>query len=151
MSEILYVQKKQNGFTPWTEIDFDCSDSYKENQVIQFKATKSNVPYRSLLQLRKYWVVCTIVAQQMSDDSSWNTKKKVDLQSKITLEFYDHEKTIEVIEKDGSYRVILTPFSIAVKNLKHIEACFYFDRAFEFLADVMNVSYDELMKMELQK
>lgn len=145
------MQKVQDGWIPFDYTDFDKSNIYQHNEVVEFTPKKVKHSYRSLKQLRKYWVICTIISQQMCDDPFWNTRKKVDRQAKTTLQFYDFDQTIEVIMKDGSTKISLEPISIAMENLDHIEACFYFDQAFQFFADVMNCTVDELMKMEVQK
>lgn len=148
MKSIL-VQKRENGdFRPFTEKDKDVADGYKKFQVVEFRPVKKNIPYRSLEQLRLYWALCTTISEHMIDDSSWNTKDKVDLQCKIQLRFYDPDKTIHVLQKDGSTKINFTPFSIAFENLNHIQACFYFDRAFDFMAEVMNISLGELFNLQ---
>lgn len=106
---------------------------------------------RSNLQLDLYWACCNEVAENLPDDFFSNdkiqvkiTKEIVDEQIKIALKFYDFfmivDNTVHVKTK-----------SISFDNLKHIEACGYFDKAFPALASMIEISTQDLIKTAKDK
>ena len=115
---------------------FSC---YKENQVVlgDFRGTTKE---RSIIQLRLYWGCCNHVALNVREYPfrhknyehyiRWSQKELVDKQLRKALHFVDDRLTVRINPEafEFHYR------SIAVKNLKHIEACDYFNRAFDLMA-----------------
>lgn len=99
---------------------------------------------RSYDQLKLYWQACRFVAFN-SDDINWNESKKVDEQIKIKCRhvdcfiYYDNKKT-------GSKELHIKTKSISFKNLGHTEACGYFEIAFEYMADYLNMKKDEFVE-----
>ena len=89
---------------------------------------------RSVIQLHLYWALCGVVAGNLED----MTKEDVDFEVKVKLK---HIKSFKVI-KGATY---IEVDSIAFRNLPHLEACNFFDRAFSVMAKMINVTLDELM------
>ncbi|MCP3921709.1 MAG: hypothetical protein GY714_03900 [Desulfobacterales bacterium] len=140
------MQKKGGFYRPYSIKDHEASKAHKENQIVVGSFAKVK-HYRSLKQMAKYFIICRIIAHQLSGDHNWNTEKKVDQQCRMELKFWDDS---QIIVKGN--QVIVFPMSISFENLAHAEACFYFDRAFEFFAhDILKVTVEELFKMELPK
>lgn len=135
MIEILAQLKNKNTLVTHSEEDQEMLSEYHVNQILSIKVDDlTPVKKRSLLQLRQYWKACTVTALN-TDDSNWNTKEKVDLQCRIKLDFKDFDVSIDL----GS-GVIYTPYrSIAMKNLKHMDACNYINNAFEVMADFLKI------------
>ena len=72
---------------------------------------------------------CTKVADN-TEDPQWNDKDKTDFQCRVALHFVDPKFT--AVTPAGV--VTFKYRSISFTNLKHMEACNYFDRAFEVMA-----------------
>lgn len=100
---------------------------YKPNQIIRVKLYGFK-KQRSLEQLRLFWKVCTIIAEN-NNHQSWNNKDKVAFQVKVGTQFIDASKTI--VDTKGN--VHLHYRSISFKELGHMEACNFFERAYKFL------------------
>ena len=129
----------QNGnFIPLSEVDKDIVKEYKENQIVKLKITGVQKP-RSVKQLGTYFAACRLLSEN-TEDQKWNDYKKVDWQLRNRLQFYDHDLTL-VINGNVQFKVR----SISFKNLKHAEACNYFDRAFEMMAKFLGVDVDTLI------
>ena len=122
---------------PFSKQDEEQLGEYKVNQSIRAK-TYGVKKERSLSQLALYWVLCGIVADN-SDDGNWNTKEKVDEQIKIKCRYVDLYMVVDGIAH-------IRTGSIAFKNLEHLAACRYFDRAFEEMSRFLKVPVKELIR-----
>lgn len=92
---------------------------------------------RSVVQLNLYWKACEVFAEN-TNESDKNTKKKADWWLRNHLKFFDYDYTF--VGPDGS--VSFKVKSISFKNLKHILACDYFNRAHEAMAAYLDVPVD---------
>jgi len=110
---------------------------YKDNQIINAKTTGAKKP-RSYQQLKLYWVCCGKVSE---NHNTWSTKEVVDFNLRVALDFRDPQKV--AVRPDGQVQFFYR--SIAFKNLPHMEACNYFDRAFDLMAKSIGVTADELI------
>ena len=130
----------QNGqFVPLSEVDKDIVKEYKQNQVVKLKITGVQKP-RSIKQLGTYFAACRLLSEN-TEDQKWNDYKKVDWQLRNRLQFFDHDLTL-VINGNVQFKVR----SISFKNLRHAEACNYFDRAFEMMSKFLGVDVDTLIE-----
>ena len=134
-------QLKENILRPFSQEDQDGLKEYKENQVVRVKIQGAKKP-RSLQQLRLFWVCCRMVAEN-TENPHWNTKDKVAFQIKIALQLVDMDKTIV----DARGNIHLHYRSIAFRNLAHMEACNFFDRAFDIMAKTLGMDRDTLLKV----
>ncbi len=126
----------QNGiWRPYSPADLELSKNYKENQICRAKITGVQKP-RSVEQLALYWVCCNMVAAN-TENEHFDTPEKVDHQLKIALQYIKGHIVI------GNSIHVMTG-SISFKNLGHLGACNYFDRAFPLMAKWMGISVDEL-------
>jgi len=134
-------------FLPFGDNDREKSKAYKLFQVVRclvYGVKKE----RSLKQLNAYWATCGFVADN-TDWPRWNTKDKVDFQCRVGTNFIDPD--LIVVKPDGS--IHFSYRSIAFKNLEHIEACNYFDRAYGVMVDFWNeskkdkITVDELVSL----
>lgn len=137
----LSTQLRDNSLHPFSEEDLEVLREYRPNQLIRTKLYGIKKP-RSLKQLKLYWGTCTLVSEN-TENKLWNTKNKVDFQCRVELHFVDPE--VVVVKPDGT--VVFKYLSIAFKNLGHIEACNYFDRAFEVMAKFLDITSDRLIEM----
>ena len=123
---------------PYTEQDKDILKEFQENQKITVRIF-ANRKQRSLEQLRLFWVGCNKVAEN-TDDPHWNNKDKVAFQIKVATNYIEQNKTI--VDNYGQVHFFYR--SISFKELAHMEACNFFDQAFEIMAKKIDVSVDEL-------
>ena len=128
---------------PHSDIDKEEVSELKQFQIIRAKITGVRKP-RSYKQLKAYWACCKTVSDN-TENEQWNTREKVDLQIRMRTQFFDLSRTIICEE-----RVVFCPRSINYKNLRHMESCRYFDRAFEIMAKFLEVTVEELLKMGKQ-
>lgn len=131
------IQKGQ--FVPVSEADKDIVKEYKPNQIVKLKITGVQKP-RSIKQIGTYFACCKLVSEN-TEDQKWNDYKKVDWQLRNRLQFFDHDLTL-VINGNVQFKVR----SISFKNLKHAEACNYFDRAFELMGKFLGVTAEVLVE-----
>ena len=133
------AQLINGSFVPYSEVDKDIAKEYKPNQIVKLKIKGVQKP-RSVKQLGTYFACCRLLSEN-TEDPKWNTYQKVDYQLRNRLQFYDHSMTL-VIEGNVQFKVR----SISFKNLKHIEACNYFDRAFDMMAKFLGVDVETLIQ-----
>ena len=139
MKEI-FLQRKNNQLWPISVNDEEIVKKFPTDRVLRAKVYGVNKP-RSILQLNMYFATCQTVADN-TEDIYWNTKDKVDFQCRVATNFIDKEKSI--VDPHGN--VHFQYRSIAFKNLPHIEACDYFNKAWEIMATKLGVSVDKLLE-----
>lgn len=136
----LFCQMQSNTLLPFSAEDKAVLSGFSDNQVLRVKVS-GTTKQRSLTQLRTYWRACKKVAINTTD-FRWNSKDKTDFQCRVALHFVD--PSITVVRPDG--QVVFRYRSISFVNLKHIEACRYFDRALEIMALKIGVEVEELYR-----
>ena len=125
---------------PFSDEDSEVLKDYKDHQILKVRLSGFKKP-RSLIQLKLFWACCRTVSEN-TEDQHWNTAEKVAFQIKVALQFVDMSRTIV----DSKGNVHLWYRSIAFKNLGHMEACRFFDRAFPIMAKKIGISVDKLLK-----
>lgn len=132
------LQIKNGSLVPFSQEARESLKNFKPNQIVigKIQGTRKE---RSLRQLRLFFACCrTVVAN--TDDVNWKTVDMVKNQIKVKLQFIDLNKSCVV---DGvffpHYR------SISFKELKHMEACNFFDNAFPILAKKLGITVNELL------
>jgi hypothetical protein len=122
-------------FVPFSEKDQEAAQEFKPNQIVKNNIF-GNQKERSLIQLRLYWAACGFIADN-TEVSGWNTKEKVDFHCRVGCHFVNPD--LICVKRDGS--VQFSYRSIAMKNLTHIEACNYFNQAFDIMVDFYNTEH----------
>ena len=140
MKELTCQIQQNQHLWPYSEEDLDKLKDFHPNQLVRIKVY-GTTKQRSLKQLKTYWRACKKVADN-TEDFRWNDKDKTDFQCRVALHFVDPKCT--VVRPDGAVQFKYR--SIAYANLKHIEACRYFDRAFEIMALKIGIPVEELYK-----
>lgn len=130
---------------PFDDVSRDELKNFKLFQIVSAKL-KGIKKERSMLQLGTYWACCTLVADN-TENKLLNTKARVDFHCRVETHFVDPD--LIVVRKNGD--VVFQYKSIAFKNLEHIEACRYFDRAFEIMADLLGVTPEKLVEMAKER
>ena len=131
------MQLSGNKLSPLSVDDAEKLSEFRDNQIV--KAKISGVEKnRSYLQLKRFFALCRIVSEN-TEDENWNTKEKVLEQVKIKLQFIDSYMVV-----NGSVHIKMK--SISFSELKHMEACNFFNRADEIFAKVLDCSIEDLSK-----
>lgn len=99
---------------------------------------------RSLKQLAAYWTACKYISGQISNERKQYDKegKHVDFMTKIAVAKQSPQIVKYFHAKDGV--IYMQTISISYKNMKHLEACDYFNLAFPILADMGNMTIEQL-------
>ena len=129
------LQRKGINLVPFSKEDEEKIREYPENQIVSGKITGVKIP-RSYEQLKLYFACCQKVAEN-TDDPQWETKEDVDFQCRVQCRIIDKIKVV-----DGIVHIVVG--SISYSALKHLEACNYFDRAFDIMAKKIGVSVEDL-------
>ena len=117
-------------------------------QILESKFTGTKRE-RSIAQLGLYWKCCTVVAELLSDHNNQWEKEDIDFEVKITVGkknpwMIKHFKMVNGIP-------YIEPISISFPNLKVLDANKYFDKAFRELADMAQMTEDELVALAKSK
>lgn len=117
---------------------------FKLFQILKSKFWGVSKP-RSVLQLNTYWACCKYIAVQTSDHENILSRNDVDFTVKMRVA-KDNPGMIKRFKMiDGI--VYVEPISVAFQNMKHLEACHYFDKAFALMGDMVGKSADELIAL----
>jgi len=136
----LFVQRKSDSLVPNSQEDSEILREFQTNKLLRIKVYGVKKP-RSVLQLNMFWACCQTVTDN-TQDGQWNTKEKVAFQVKVALNFVDLNKTI--VDPKGNVHFHYR--SISFKQLPHMEACRFFDRAWEIMAAKIGVTVDKLLE-----
>lgn len=139
MKEIAF-QKKGDKLVPFSEEDLINLKSFQDNQILKAKISGVR-KQRSYKQLKLFWACCRTVSEN-TKDQHWDTSAKVAEQIKHALQFYD--TTSIIVLPDGTVKIPVR--SISYKNLGHMDAISFFDRAFPVMAKKIGITVEELLK-----
>lgn len=131
------LQYRNKVLVPYSQEDHEALSAYQQNQILRAKITGAEKP-RSYEQLKLYWACCKAVADNLED----MTKEDVDFHVKITVA-KNHPALVKRFQVVNGI-VYMEPISIAYANMKHLEACKFFDFAFPILADMINIDVEVL-------
>ena len=137
MKEIAF-QKKGKYAVPFMEEDSENWSNYKDNQIVKAKVTGFQ-KQRSVTQLG-LMMACISEVVKNTENENWSSRDRAKLSLKAYLNYVDTSASV-VFGK----RVIIKYRSFSFDELKHMEACNLFDRAFPILAGVIGVTVDELI------
>ena len=137
MKEIAF-QKKGKYAVPFMEEDSENWANYKDNQIVKAKVTGFQ-KQRSVTQLG-LMMACISEVVKNTENENWSSRDRAKLSLKAYLNYVDTSASV-VFGK----RVIIKYRSFSFDELKHMEACNLFDRAFPILAGVIGVTVDELI------
>ncbi len=129
-------------YKPFSQDAIKKAEKYKHNQLIHFTPV-GETDQRSVKQLGLYWQAMKFAAERI-DDPDWSTPEHVDFQIRMALKFFDLDFIFyDEVKKQVSFKLL----SISFANLPHINACNYFDNAFELLAN--KIPYDGLYQVDV--
>lgn len=98
---------------------------------------------RSYEQLKLYWQACKFIAFNCPENKEYlNSKKKADFYCKLNFELGEWVNIKFNKEVGGN---LFIAGSVSYDNLKHLEACEYFNKSFELLAGELSMSDDEFI------
>jgi len=136
------VQKVGNEIYPFSQEDADALSEYHNRQKLRAKITSLSAKKEyHIEQLAKFFVCCGKVAAS-AQKPGWNTKDNVAFQCKVGLHFVDTSAT--AVSPDGwvqfKYR------SISLASMKYLEACNFFVKAYDLMADELGCTVEELTR-----
>jgi len=137
MIEIAIQRISKDTFKCFSEEDVEAAGEYDLMKILRAKISGAIRP-RSYHQLQTFWCACRTVANN-TQDKNWDNKDKVAEQVKIALQ---HIKSYIVVGNN----VHIVTGSISYADMKHLEACRFFDRAWPIMADKIGITVDELLK-----
>jgi len=138
MREIAF-QKKGKYAVPFSDDDVVNWSNYKDNQVVKAKVTGFQ-KQRSIAQLG-LMMACIQEVVENTEQENWSSKDRAKLSLKALLNFVDSSASVVFNGK-----VIVKYRSFSFDNLRHMEACNLFDRAFPLLAGVIGVTEEKLIR-----
>ena len=100
---------------------------------------------RSLEQHNLYWKILEVWCEHRADNTEYNTKEKCHVQVRWAVKFIDKESAVHVIDKNGNSRLYFELKSISFDKRKQREANEFFTDAFQYIADDMGLTVDELV------
>jgi hypothetical protein len=133
---------------PHSDEDHEQTKAYKLFQVVKANVFGITKP-RSLTQLRTYWAVCGVVSELVSDEH--NTFDKDDIDFEIKIQAAKKKPALIKRYKMVSGIVYMEHISISFENMKHLEACKFFDIAYPILGDMVGMEVDALIALAKSK
>lgn len=127
---------------PFSEEDVEALKAYPFNKLLKNKIT-GELKERSVLQLRLYWGACRYLAKQLSDHENVLNEKDIDFDVKTKVA-KENPSMIKRFKMIGGVMYI-EPISISFPNLKHLDACKYFDKAFQIMADTVDMPVEQFI------
>lgn len=135
-------------YLPHGDESIEESKKYKLNQILKNKISGIAKP-RSIEQLNTYWACCKLVAELVSDHNNIFSKNDIDFEVKTKVS-KNHPSMIKRFKMISGIMYI-EPISIAFKNMKHLTACNFFDKAFPVMGDMVQMSPEELIEKAQEK
>ena len=140
MSVDIAFQKRGGVPVPFTDEDAAKWEEYKENQITRHRVAGVKKE-RSWQQLKMLHACLKLVASN-TESKNWNKLEKAKLSLKVALNFYD--EGVVVVDKQGNVHMKYRSFGY--ESLPHMEANKLFDRAWPYLAGVIGVTVEELLR-----
>ena len=129
-------------YLPLGDESQETAKTYATNQTLTGKISGTE-KQRSIAQLNTYWKCCGFLAEIQSDMGQVLNRLDVDFEIKTRVA-KDNPAMIKRYKMINGI-VYIEPISIAFANLKHLEACRYFDKAFKIMGDSVGLTEDELI------
>jgi len=131
-------------YIPYGDEAIEKSKEFTLYQVLESKiwGTKKE---RSLIQLNLYWACCHQVAILTSDHENIFDRKDIDFQVKIDVAKKKPELIRRFILRNGM--TYIEPISTSIANMKHLEACKYYDLAYKEFSKMVGMDKDELIAL----
>lgn len=129
---------------PFSDEDVEELKNYNFNQVLKNRITGA-LKERSLVQLRLYWGACRFLAVQLSDHENLLSADDIDFETKTRIA-KNNPAMIKRFKMIAGIMYI-EPISIAMVNMKHLEACFFFKKAFPLMGDMIGKTEDEFIAL----
>ena len=117
-------------YLPFGDESVEKSKEFKVFQLLRSVFYGIKKP-RSVIQLNRFFGICSVIAEN-TEDKNFNTKEKVAEQIKIALRFIRDD--LIMVKPNGDVHI---PYrSISFKELPHMEACRFFERADDVFDDI---------------
>lgn len=129
-------------YLPYGDEATEKTKTYKLYQILKSRFWGIAKP-RSVKQLNLYFSACGFIAEMLSDHNNILSKEDIDFDVKIRVakENPSMIKRFKVV----SGITYVEPISVAFKNMKHLTACKYFDKAFPIMGKMVEIETEELI------
>ena len=139
--QVSFLRINKDHYTPESDKDAKKLNSVSSDGELVAVVVK-NIAQRSIKQNGLFWACCQLVADN-ADDNSWNTKRKVANQCLLNQQLIkSYTEYIHPVTKEKLIHFELQ--SISFENMPHLEACAFFDKAFDFMAEKLQITRDQL-------
>jgi len=135
-------------YMPYGDEAIEKSKGYKLFQILKSRFWGIKKP-RSVAQLNTYFACCGLVSELLSDHTNIISKGDVDFEVKTRVA-KDNPGMIKRFKVVGGITYI-EPISVSFSNMKHLEACKYFDKAFPIMASLVKLTDEKLITMTQQR
>ena len=129
-------------YSPHGDEAVEKTKTYKLYQILKSRFWGIAKP-RSVIQLNLYFSACGFIAEMLSDHNNILSKEDVDFEVKIKVA-KENPSMIKRFKLVSGITYI-EPISVAFKNMKHLEACKYFDKAFLIMSKMVKIDTEELI------
>lgn len=129
-------------YLPYGDEAQEKSKGYKLYQILKSKFWGIAKP-RSVKQLNTYWACCKLASEILSDHNNIFSKDDIDFEVKTKVA-KDHPAMIKRFKMISGVMYI-EPISVAFRNMKHLEACKFFDKGFPIMGKMVKMSSDRLI------
>ena len=144
----VFLIRKGYSLLPYSQEDKEALRDLREGMPIE-ASLKGSKKYRSLKQMRAFHAACRSIAEN-SDNPNLNTIEKVKVYVKLHCGFIQEDKLKATPpcphcgeEIEQTYWILK---SLSYKDSDHIEVTDFFAKAFPFMADLLGVSEEELLR-----
>jgi hypothetical protein len=122
-------------------------EKYQVSEWGEYIAVKfiPGIDQRSLEQNNLYWACIGLIVEHAADDPEWSTKEKVHTQIRWAVKFIDKDSAVHLTTKGGDSKLYFELKSISFSKAKRKEANEYFNDAFQYMADLLGITVEELI------
>lgn len=135
-------------YLPYGDEAQEKSKEFLPNQICENKIIGSKKG-RSITQLNLYWACCGIMAELLSDhDNIWD---KADIDFEIKIRIAKKKPALIKRFKVVSGMTYMEPISTSFANMRHLEACNFYDLALPEMAKMGRMTADNLIALAKSK
>ena len=135
-------------YFPYGDEAQEMSKGYKLFQILKSKFWGIAKP-RSVKQLNTYFACCKLSSEILSDHNNIFSKEDIDFEVKTRVA-KDNPSMIKRFKMISGVMYI-EPISVAFRNMKHLEACKFFDKGFPIMGKMVQMDSEELIEKAQEK
>ena len=129
--------------TPYSESDAEAlASEFKRNQLVRCKVTRVSKSMEPSVEQNNLLHACFALVAENATTPALDTKEKAKFACKVALDFRYHDRV--AVRPDGT--VVFEYRSFSFDALQDMERLNVFQRAFEWCADHIGVTIEELIR-----